>query len=264
MLKVNNIEVTYHGVILVLRGVSLEVGDGKVVSLLGANGAGKSTTLKAISGLLKTEVGRVSRGSIHFDGQQIERSDPEELAKMGIVQVMEGRRILEHLSVEDELLASGYIVRRRFNLSKELERIYHYFPKLRDLRHHTSGYCSGGEQQMLVIGRALMSHPKLVLLDEPSLGLAPMLVQEIFGIVKAINDEEKVSFLIVEQNAVAALDVAEYGYVMENGRMVLDGTSAQLKKNEDVKEFYLGFGTLSQRKSYRDVKHYKRRKRWLG
>jgi len=264
MLKVNNIEVTYHGVILVLRGVSLEVGDGKVVSLLGANGAGKSTTLKAISGLLKTEVGRVSRGSIHFDGQQIERSDPEELAKMGIVQVMEGRRILEHLSVEDELLASGYIVRRRFNLSKELERIYHYFPKLRDLRHHTSGYCSGGEQQMLVIGRALMSHPKLVLLDEPSLGLAPMLVQEIFGIVKAINEEEKVSFLIVEQNAVAALDVAEYGYVMENGRMVLDGTSAQLKKNEDVKEFYLGFGTLSQRKSYRDVKHYKRRKRWLG
>jgi len=264
MLKVNNIEVTYHGVILVLRGVSLEVGDGKVVSLLGANGAGKSTTLKAISGLLKTEVGRVSRGSIHFDGQQIERSDPEELAKMGIVQVMEGRRILEHLSVEDELLASGYIVRRRFNLSKELERIYHYFPKLRDLRHHTSGYCSGGEQQMLVIGRALMSHPKLVLLDEPSLGLAPMLVQEIFGIVKAINEEEKVSFLIVEQNAVAALDVAEYGYVMENGRMVLDGTSAQLEKNEDVKEFYLGFGTLSQRKSYRDVKHYKRRKRWLG
>ena len=264
MLKVNNIEVTYHGVILVLRGVSLEVGDGKVVSLLGANGAGKSTTLKAISGLLKTEVGRVSRGTIHFDGQQIERSDPEELAKMGILQVMEGRRILEHLSVEDELLASGYIVRKRFNLSKELERIYHYFPKLKDLRHHTSGYCSGGEQQMLVIGRALMSHPKLVLLDEPSLGLAPMLVQEIFGIVKAINEEEKVSFLIVEQNAVAALDVAEYGYVMENGRMVLDGTSAQLEKNEDVKEFYLGFGALSQRKSYRDVKHYKRRKRWLG
>jgi branched-chain amino acid transport system ATP-binding protein len=264
MLKVNNIEVTYHGVILVLRGVSLEVGDGKVVSLLGANGAGKSTTLKAISGLLKTEVGRVSRGSIHFDGQQIERSDPEELAKMGIIQVMEGRRILEHLSVEDELFAAGYIARKRFNLGKELERIYHYFPKLRDLRHHTSGYCSGGEQQMLVIGRALMSHPKLVLLDEPSLGLAPMLVQEIFGIVKAINDEEKVSFLIVEQNAVAALDVAEYGYVMENGRMVLDGTSGQLKKNEDVKEFYLGFGALSQRKSYRDVKHYKRRKRWLG
>jgi len=264
MLKVNNIEVTYHGVILVLRGVSLEVGDGKVVSLLGANGAGKSTTLKAISGLLKTEVGRVSRGTIHFDGQQIERSDPEELAKMGILQVMEGRRILEHLSVEDELRASGYIVRKRFNLSKELERIYHYFPKLKDLRHHTSGYCSGGEQQMLVIGRALMSHPKLVLLDEPSLGLAPMLVQEIFDIVKAINEEEKVSFLIVEQNAVAALDVAEYGYVMENGRIVLDGTSGQLKANEDVKEFYLGFGTLSQRKSYRDVKHYKRRKRWLG
>jgi len=264
MLKVNNIEVTYHGVILVLRGVSLEVGDGKIVSLLGANGAGKSTTLKAISGLLKTEVGRVSRGSIHFDGQQIERADPEELAKLGIIQVMEGRRILEHLTVEDELLAAGFIVRNRVNLSKELERIYHFFPKLKDLRHHTSGYLSGGEQQMLVIGRALMSHPKLVMLDEPSLGLAPMLVQEIFRIVKAINEEEKVSILIVEQNAVAALDLAEYGYVMENGRIVLDGTSGQLKANEDVKEFYLGFGALSQRKSYRDVKHYKRRKRWLG
>jgi len=264
MLKVNNIEVTYHGVILVLRGVSLEVGDGKIISLLGANGAGKSTTLKAISGLLKTEVGRVSRGSIHFDGQEIERSDPEELAKMGIIQVMEGRRILEHLTVEDELLVAGYIVRHKLNLSKELERIYHYFPKLKDLRHHTSGYCSGGEQQMLVIGRALMSHPKLVMLDEPSLGLAPMLVEEIFRIVKAINEEEKVSILIVEQNAVAALDLAEYGYIMENGRIVLDGTSGQLKANEDVKEFYLGFGALSQRKSYRDVKHYKRRKRWLG
>ncbi|MGZ6191434.1 MAG: ABC transporter ATP-binding protein [Syntrophales bacterium] len=264
MLKVNNIEVTYHGVILVLRGVSLEVGDGKIISLLGANGAGKSTTLKAISGLLKTEVGRVSRGSIHFDGQEIERSDPEELAKMGIIQVMEGRRILEHLTVEDELLVAGYIVRNKLNLSKELERIYHYFPKLKDLRHHTCGYCSGGEQQMLVIGRALMSHPKLVMLDEPSLGLAPMLVEEIFRIVKAINEEEKVSILIVEQNAVAALDLAEYGYIMENGRVVLDGTSGQLKANEDVKEFYLGFGALSQRKSYRDVKHYKRRKRWLG
>lgn len=264
MLRVNNIEVTYHGVILVLRGVSLEVGDGKIISLLGANGAGKSTTLKAISGLLKTEVGRVSRGSIHFDGQEIERSDPEELAKMGIIQVMEGRRILEHLTVEDELLVAGYIVRNKLNLSKELERIYHYFPKLKDLRHHTSGYCSGGEQQMLVIGRALMSHPKLVMLDEPSLGLAPMLVEEIFRIVKAINEEEKVSILIVEQNAVAALDLAEYGYIMENGRIVLDGTSGQLKANEDVKEFYLGFGALSQRKSYRDVKHYKRRKRWLG
>jgi branched-chain amino acid transport system ATP-binding protein len=264
MLKVNNIEVTYHGVILVLRGVSLEVSDGKIISLLGANGAGKSTTLKAISGLLKTEVGRVSRGSIQFDGRSLEREDPEEIAKMGIIQVMEGRRILEHLTVEDELLAAGYIVRNRFNLSKELDRVYHYFPKLKELRHHTSGYCSGGEQQMLVIGRALMSHPKLVLLDEPSLGLAPMLVEEIFGIVKAINEEEKVSILIVEQNAVAALDLAEYGYIMENGRMVLDGTSKQLKENEDVKEFYLGFGALSQRKSYRDVKHYKRRKRWLG
>jgi branched-chain amino acid transport system ATP-binding protein len=264
MLKVNNIEVTYHGVILVLRGVSLEVGDGKVISLLGANGAGKSTTLKAISGLLKTEVGRVSRGSIQWEGQNIERQDPEAIAKMGVIQVMEGRRILEHLTVEDELMAGGYIVRQRYNLHKELDRVYHFFPKLQTLRNQTSGYLSGGEQQMLVIGRALMSHPKLVMLDEPSLGLAPLLVGEIFGIVRAINQEEKVSILIVEQNAVAALDLAEYGYVMENGRMVLDGPSRQLKENEDVKEFYLGFGALSQRKSYRDVKHYKRRKRWLG
>ncbi len=264
MLKVNNIEVTYHGVMLALKGVSLEVGDGKITSLLGANGAGKSTTLKAISGLLETDGGRVSRGTIQFDGQSIERAEPEEITKMGILQVMEGRRILEHLTVEEELLTAGFIVRNRFNLSKELERIYHYFPKLKDLRHQTSGYCSGGEQQMLVIGRALMTHPKLVLLDEPSLGLAPMLVEEIFGIVKTINGEEKVSILIVEQNAVAALDLAEYGYVMENGRIVLDGTKKQLKENEDVKEFYLGFGALSQRKSYRDVKHYKRRKRWLG
>ncbi len=264
MLKVNNIEVTYHGVILVLRGVSLEVGDGQVISLLGANGAGKSTTLKAISGLLKTEVGRVSRGSIQWEGRNIDRENPEEIAKMGIIQVMEGRRILEHLTVEDELMAGGYIVRHRYNLHKELERVYHFFPKLKTLRAKASGYLSGGEQQMVVIGRALMSHPKLVMLDEPSLGLAPLLVREIFGIVRAINQEEKVSILIVEQNAVAALDLAEYGYVMENGRMVLDGSSRQLKENEDVKEFYLGFGALSQRKSYRDVKHYKRRKRWLG
>ena len=264
MLKVNNIEVTYHGVILVLRGLSLEVDDGKIISLLGANGAGKSTTLKAISGLLKTEVGRISRGDIQFDGHSIERADPEEIAKMGIIQVMEGRRILEQLTVEDELLAAGYIARKRLSSREALKRVYDYFPKLKDRLNQTSGYLSGGEQQMLVIGRALMSHPKLVMLDEPSLGLAPMLVEEIFGIVKTINAKEKVSILIVEQNAVAALDLAEYGYVMENGRIVLDGTSAQLKENEDIKEFYLGFGALSQRKSYRDVKHYKRRKRWLG
>jgi len=264
MLKVNNIEVTYHGVILVLRGVSLEVDDGKIISLLGANGAGKSTTLKAVSGLLKTEVGKVSRGDIQFDGHSIERTDPEEIAKMGIIQVMEGRRVLEQLTVEDELLAAGYIARKRLSSREALERVYDYFPKLKDRLNQTSGYLSGGEQQMLVIGRALMSQPKLVMLDEPSLGLAPMLVKEIFGIVKTINAKEKVSILIVEQNAVAALDLAEYGYVMENGRIVLDGTSAQLKENEDIKEFYLGFGALSQRKSYRDVKHYKRRKRWLG
>lgn len=264
MLKVNNIEVVYHGVILVLRGVSLELPAGKIVALLGANGAGKSTTLKAISGLLKTEVGRVTRGNIEFNGKKINREDPEDIAKMGIMQVLEGRRILEHLTVEDELLASGYIGRKKYNLKEELDKVYHYFPRLAELRHRTSGYCSGGEQQMLLIGRSLMSHPKIILLDEPSLGLAPLIVEEIFSIVKTINEEQDVSILLVEQNAATALDLAEYGYVIEDGRIVMADTSEQLKKNEDVKEFYLGFGTLSQRKSYRDVKHYKRRKRWLG
>lgn len=265
MLLVDNIEVTYHNVILVLRGVSLELGDGEIRTLLGSNGAGKTTTLKAISGLLRTEVGRVSRGSISFDGRRIDGLDPEVIANLGICQVMEGRRLLEHLTVEDEFSSAGYMRRREGKLKRDLELVYHYFPKLKDLRHATSGYCSGGEQQMIVMGRALMSHPKVVLLDEPSLGLAPMLVQEIFGIVRRINAEEKVSILLVEQNARAALDVAEYGYVMENGRVVFDGSSQKLKENEDVREFYLGFSTMAKKqKTYRDVKHYKRRRRWLG
>jgi len=264
VLRINNIEVTYHGVILVLRGVSLQVEEGKISALLGANGAGKTTTLKAVSGLLRTEVGKVSRGEIYFNGHRIDKLNPEDIAKMGIIQIMEGRRVLEHLTVEENLLAGGYICRTELNLKRELERVYYYFPRLKELRHNTSGYISGGEQQMLVIGRALMARPKLMLLDEPSLGLGPMLVEEIFDIVKRINSEEKASILLVEQNASAALELAEYGYVMENGRIVLDGPSYQLKENEDVKEFYLGFGALSQKKSYRDVKHYKRRKRWLG
>ncbi len=264
MLSVNNIEVVYHDVILVLRGVSLSITEGQVVALLGANGAGKTTTLKAISGLLRTEVGKVSHGDIHFDGQRIDRLGPEQIARNGIIQVLEGRRVLEQLTVEENLTVATYILRDRSKVKEELERVYTYFPRLKSLRHQKSGYISGGEQQMMLISRALMAHPQLMLLDEPSLGLAPLLVQEIFQIIKHINEQEKTAMLLVEQNAIAALDIATYGYVMENGRVVLDGTAEDLKKNEDVKEFYLGFGALSERKSYRDVKHYKRRKRWLG
>lgn len=264
MLRVNNIEVVYHDVILVLRGVSLGVEEGQVVTLLGANGAGKTTTLKAISGLLKTEVGKVIHGDIHFNGQRIDRMGTEDIARLGIIQVLEGRRVLEQLSVEENLVVSTYLLEDRSGVREDLERVYTYFPKLRHLKDQRSGYISGGEQQMLVLGRALMAHPKLMLLDEPSLGLAPMLVQEIFRIIRQINEEQGTAILLVEQNAIVALDVAVYGYVMENGRVVLDGAAEDLKENEDVKEFYLGFGALSQRKSYRDVKHYKRRKRWLG
>ncbi len=264
MLKVNNIEVVYHDVILVLRGVSLSVDEGQIVALLGANGAGKTSTLKAVSGLLRTEVGKVSHGDIYFSDRRIDRQGPEEIARSGIIQVLEGRRVLEQLTVEENLLVASYILKDRSRAHEDLEKVYTYFPRLRSLKHQKSGYISGGEQQMMLISRALMAHPKLMLLDEPSLGLAPLLVQEIFQIIRRINDEEKTAILLVEQNATAALDIASYGYVMENGRVVLDGTAADLKKNEDVKEFYLGFGALSGRKSYRDVKHYKRRKRWLG
>lgn len=264
MLSVNNIEVVYHDVILVLRGVSLSVDAGQVVALLGANGAGKTTTLKAISGLLWTEVGKVSHGDIQFRGQRIDRLGPEQIARNGIIQVLEGRRVLEQLTVDENLTVATYILRDHSKVKEELESVYTYFPRLKSLRHQKSGYISGGEQQMMLISRALMAHPQLMLLDEPSLGLAPLLVQEIFEIIRHINQEEKTAMLLVEQNAIAALDIATYGYVMENGRVVLDGTAEDLKKNEDVKEFYLGFGALSERKSYRDVKHYKRRKRWLG
>jgi branched-chain amino acid transport system ATP-binding protein len=263
MLQVNNIEVVYMNVIQVLRGVSLEVGDGKIVTLLGANGAGKTTTLKAISGLLKTEEGEVTHGSIDFDGKRIDRYGPEDIAAMGISQVMEGRRVLEHLSVEENLLVGAYRRKDRTGVKRDMEVVFDYFAKLRDLRRQTSGYLSGGEQQMLVIGRALMARPKLMLLDEPSLGLAPLLVQEIYEITRRINSEQKMSILLVEQNARAALAIADYGYVMENGKIVLGGPAERLRDNEDVKEFYMGLSAIGSRKSYREVKHYRRRKRWL-
>jgi branched-chain amino acid transport system ATP-binding protein len=263
MLQVNNIEVVYMSVIQVLRGVSLEVGDGKIVALLGANGAGKTTTIKAISGLLKTEEGEVTGGSIDFDGQRIDRYGPEDIAAMGISQVMEGRRVLEHLSVEENLLVGAYRRKDRAGVKRDMEVVFDYFPRLKDLRRRTSGYLSGGEQQMLVIGRALMARPKLMLLDEPSLGLAPLLVQEIYEIIQRINAEQKMSILLVEQNARAALGIADYGYVMENGRVVLSGAAEKLRDNEDVKEFYMGLSAVGSRKSYREVKHYRRRKRWL-
>lgn len=267
MLRLNNIEVIYSNVIQVLRGVSLEVPPGEIVALLGANGAGKSTTLKAISGLLRTQEGEVTRGSIEFENQRIDRFPPEKIVSLGIIQVLEGRRLFQHLTVEENLILGGMAQRKdglRSSISEDLEQVYHYFPLLKKLRRRVSGYLSGGEQQMLVIGRGLMAHPKVMLLDEPSLGLAPLLVAEIFDIIQQINRQEKMAILLVEQNARIALNIAQYAYVMENGRIVLDGTSQQLVDNEDIKEFYLGLTQVGKRKSYRDVKHYKRRKRWLG
>jgi len=266
MLELNNVEVVYSDVIQVLRGVSLQAPEGKIVGLLGANGAGKSTTLKAISGLLRTQEGEVTRGSIELDGQRIDRLSPEKVVQLGISQVLEGRRLFRHLTVEENLLlgAIGRSSASRGSTAQALEQVYHYFPRLKDLRRRTSGYLSGGEQQMLVIGRALMARPRLMMLDEPSLGLAPLLVKEIFCVIREMNADAGMTILLVEQNARIALSVADYAYVMENGRVVLDGPSAQLAENEDVKEFYLGLTQLGERKSYRQVKHYKRRKRWLG
>ena len=264
MLQVNNIEVVYMNVIQVLRGVSLGVGDGKIVALLGANGAGKTTTLKAVSGMLRTEEGEVTDGSIDFDGKRIDRYGPEGVAALGISQAMEGRRVLEHLSVEENLYIGAYRRKDRAGVKKDIEMVFDYFPQIKRLRHQMSGYLSGGEQQMLVIGRALMARPKLMLLDEPSLGLAPLLVQEIYEIIERINTEQKMAILLVEQNARAALGIADYGYVMENGRVVLEGPAEKLKDNEDVQEFYMGLSAVGSRKSYREIKHYRRRKRWLA
>jgi branched-chain amino acid transport system ATP-binding protein len=263
MLQVNNIEVTYVNIIQVLHGVSLEVGDGKIIALLGANGAGKTTTLKAISGLLKTEEGEVTDGSIVFDGKRIDRYGPGDIAAMGITQIMEGRRVLGHLSVEENLMVFAHNRKDRKGVKDDIEMVFEYFPKIKTLRRQTSGYLSGGEQQMLVIGRGLMASPKLMLLDEPSLGLAPIMVQEIYEIIRRINKERKMAMLLVEQNARAALGIADYGYVMENGRVVLSGAADMLRDNKDVQEFYMGLSTAGSRRSYREVKHYRRKKRWL-
>ena len=262
MLKLNNIEVAYLNVIRVLHGVSLDVADGSIVALLGANGAGKSTTLKAISGLLHVEEGEVTDGSIQWNGERIDKKSAEEIGKLGIIQALEGRRVFGHLSAEENLLVGAYYRQRRA-VKEDLDMVYDYFPRLKELRHNTAGYLSGGEQQMLVIGRAMMAAPKLMMLDEPSLGLAPLLVEEIYNIIKRFNTEQKTSVLLVEQNVRIALSIAHYGYVMENGRIVLDGTADFMRNNEDVKEFYMGLSAVGVKKSYREVKHYKRRKRWL-
>lgn len=264
LLRVNNIEVVYEHVILVLKGVSLEVPEGGLVALLGANGAGKSTTLKAISNLLRAERGEVTKGTVEFLGSRIDRQDAAEVVRRGIVQVMEGRRKFEHLTVEDDLLTGAYSRRDTSSVAKDLDRVYSYFPRLAERRAFKTGYISGGEQQMVVIGRALLARPKLMLLDEPSMGLAPLLVQEIFDIIVRLNQQEKVAILVAEQNATIALQVTRYGYIMENGRVVLDGSAEVLRDNEDIKEFYLGLSELGSRKSYKEVKHYRRRKRWLA
>jgi branched-chain amino acid transport system ATP-binding protein len=263
LLVVNNIEVIYHNVILVLKGMSLQVNDGQIITVLGNNGAGKTTTLKAISGLLKSEDGEVTDGSIRFMGKRIDKKYPEDIVRMGIFQVMEGRRVFEDLTVEENLIAGAHTEKSTRRMKEGMKTVYDYFPRLTDRRNVLAGYVSGGEQQMLVIGRGLMANPKLMLLDEPSMGLAPLLVSEIFGIIKRINRDEGVSILLVEQNARLALSIASHGYVMENGRIVLDDTVEKLQENADVKEFYLGLTEVGKKKSYRDVKHYKRRKRWL-
>lgn len=264
MLRVNNIEVVYVNVIRVLRGVSLSVDAGQIVALLGANGGGKTTTLKSISGMLKTEEGQVTDGSIEFDGKRIDHLGPEKIAVMGISQAMEGRRVLAHLSVEENLMVGAYCRKDRQGIKRDLDMVYDYFPIVKNLRRRISGYLSGGEQQMLVIGRALMASPRLMLLDEPSLGLAPLMVQEIYEIIHKINTEQKMAILLVEQNIRAALGIAHFGYVMENGRVVLSGPAEDLKDNEDIREFYMGLSAVGSKKSYRDIKHYRRKKRWLG
>jgi branched-chain amino acid transport system ATP-binding protein len=263
MLAINNIEVIYDDVILVLKGLSLEVPQGRIVALLGSNGAGKTTTLKAVSGLLETEDGEVTDGSIVFQGERIDRLAPEDVVRRGIFQVMEGRRVFEDLTVDENIVMGGYSRSDRAGLRRDHDLCFDYFPRLKERRKKIAGYLSGGEQQMLAISRALMARPKLMMLDEPSLGLAPLLVQEIFRIVKKINEEEKTTMLLVEQNANLALSIAHFGYIMENGRIVLDGEPDKLRANEDVKEFYLG-GGAGEEKSYKNLKFYKRRKRWLS
>ena len=263
-LSANNIEVIYDHVILVLRGVSLQVPKGRIVALLGANGAGKTTTLKAISNLLSAERGDVTKGTIEFEGKRVDKLTPNELVRRGVCQVMEGRHCFAHLTVEENLLTGAFTRKgSRADLRAALEKVYHYFPRLRQRRGSVAGYTSGGEQQMTAVGRALMARPSMILLDEPSMGLAPQIVEEIFDIVGNLNRQESVSFLLAEQNTNVALRFADYGYILENGRVVMDGAAQELAQNEDVKEFYLGLSTAG-RKSFRDVKHYRRRKRWLA
>ena len=264
ILALNNIEVIYDHVILVLKGVSLEVRKGGIVALLGANGAGKTTTLKAISNLLRAERGEVTKGSIIFDGEEVQALSPDVLVRRGCIQVMEGRHCFAHLTVEENLLTGAFTRRDgKAAIARDMEIVYNYFPRLRERRSSIAGYTSGGEQQMCAIGRALMSRPKMILLDEPSMGLAPQIVEEIFGIVKTLNEREGVSFLLAEQNTHMALKFARHGYILENGRVVMDGEAKALAENEDVKEFYLGIAE-GKKKSFRDLKHYKRRKRWLA
>ena len=261
ILKISNIEVRYHEVILVLKGISIEVPGGGIVALLGANGAGKSTTLKAVSGLLKHEDGEITDGAIEFLGERIHRLEAEEISKRGIFQIIEGRRVFDHLTVEENLLVGGHL--RPTGLKERLAMVFKYFPRLKERRNVIAGFVSGGEQQMCVIGRAMMAMPKLMLLDEPSMGLAPLLIKEIFEIIQRLNKQEQIPILLVEQNVKLALTVAPHAYVMENGRIVMDDTSEKLKENPDIRDFYLGLTDVGGRKSFRDVKHYKRRKRWL-
>lgn len=263
MLIVNNIEVIYDKVILVLKGMSLEVKEGQIVALLGANGAGKTTTLKAISGLLKVEEGEVTDGTIEFMGKRIDDKEPEEIVRQGIFQVMEGRCVFEDLTVHENLIAATRTVKSRGEIRSKYDTVFHYFPHLKSLETRLAGYLSGGEQQMLVIGRALMARTNLMMLDEPSLGLSPLLVSEIFQILKRLNRDQGITMLLVEQNAHLALSIAEHGYVMESGKIVLDDTVEKLKENEDIKMFYLGLTEMGTKRSYKDVKFYKRRKRWL-
>jgi branched-chain amino acid transport system ATP-binding protein len=263
MLKISNAEVIYNKVILVLKGLTMEVPEGKIVALLGANGAGKSTTLKAISGLLKSEDGEVTDGSIEFMGEQISNMHPEEIVRKGIFQVMEGRRVFDDMTVEENIIVGGHTRKDKAGFKRDKDLVYDYFPRLRERSNQLSGYLSGGEQQMLAIGRALMARPKLMLLDEPSLGIAPLLVQEIFQLIKKINNEEKTTILLVEQNANVAFSISDHAYIMEGGRVVLSGPVEQMKNNEDVKEFYLGLSDGADKKNYRELKQYRRRKRWL-
>ncbi|MBN8441301.1 MAG: ABC transporter ATP-binding protein [Thauera sp.] len=263
LLNVNGIEVIYNHVALVLKGVSLQVPEGRIVALLGGNGAGKTTTLRAISNLLKGERGEVTKGQIDLQGERIEALSPSELVRRGVVQVMEGRHCFAHLTIEENLLAGAYTRKDKGEVAANLDKVYTYFPRLKTRRTSQAAYTSGGEQQMCAIGRALMSNPRMVLLDEPSMGLAPQIVEEVFEIVKDLNEKEKVSFLLAEQNTMVALRYSDFGYIVENGRIVMEGEAKELASNEDVKEFYLGISGEG-RKSFRDVKHYRRRKRWLS